>query len=276
MKAWKAILPGIGWGALTALLVTGAFLSAGIELYANTPTPAPVLPTPNLTPIILPNDPTLSSPSPTFDNKHTCPIPPGWQPHIVQPGETLNNLAGLTGISAEQIMAANCMVSPGLLPETILYLPAPTATVPAHYFASPTPTGCAPPPGWILYRVQRGDTLTRIGGLYGVTAWLLKQTNCLESDVIVTGQYLWVPNVATRTYTPTSTPQPEAPRPTVTPIPASPTPVIPSSTPTLEPTSTPTPTPVFTPSPTESPTPTPINSFTETPTVSQTETFPAP
>ncbi|WP_299028385.1 LysM peptidoglycan-binding domain-containing protein [uncultured Thermanaerothrix sp.] len=259
MKAWKVILPGIGWGVLSTLLVIGSLLTAGNELLASTPTFSLLLPTPNLTPITLPNNTSSTPTAAASGSEIACPIPSGWQPHIVQHGETIDNLAAQLGISANQIMTANCLVGPGLLPETILYLPALTPSLQVANSTSPTsPTGCAPPPGWILYRVQRGDTLTRIGGLYGVTVWLLKRANCLENDMIIAGQYLWVPNVATRTFTPTSTPQPEVPRPTDTP-PPSPTPIPPS------PTFTPLPSPTSTPSPTETSIPTPTETPTGTP-----------
>ncbi|MEW5830493.1 MAG: LysM peptidoglycan-binding domain-containing protein, partial [Chloroflexota bacterium] len=121
---------------------------------------------------------------------------------------------------------------------------------------APTITACAPPLGWVRnYIVQPGDTLFRISGLYGISASQLQRGNCLNSTLIVPGQRLWVPNVATRTFTASPTgPASATPSPTPTGTPS------PSNTPAPD---TETPTPTDTATPTESPTPFPR---TDTPT----------
>ncbi len=252
--------PGLGWGFLSTLLVMGAFVIAGNDSKSIVPTLSPALPTPNLTPILLPIGTQITFITATPHTEQTCPIPSSWVPHVVQPGETLEHLALQAGLSIEQLMAANCLISPNLMPDTILYLPASTVTPLTDNLASPTATECVVPPGWIFYQVQRGDTLTRISGLYGISVWQLKQANCLETNTIITGQYLRVPNVATRTFTPTASPQPEIQLPSDTPAP-------PTVTHTMV-------IPTVTPIPSETPTAssTPSSTPTETPTSTSTET----
>lgn len=261
MRKWSVLWPGLGWGILSTLLVMGALVIAGNDSKSIVPRLSPALPTPNLTPILLPIGTPITFITATPHTEQTCLIPSNWVPHEVQPGETLEHFALQAGLPIEQLMAANCLISPNLMPDTILYLPASTVTPLTVNLASPTVTGCVFPPGWIFYRVQRGDTLTRISGLYGISVWQLKQANCLETDTIITGQYLRVPNVATRTFTPTASPQPEIQLPSDTPIP-------PTVTHTLV-------TPTVTPLPTETPTPTasltPSSTLTETPTPTSTE-----
>ena len=98
--------------------------------------------------------------------------------------------------------------------------PSPTATF----------TPCVPPPGWVVYIVQSGDTLFDIGLRYGMTAKAIQEANCLPLDdsTIFVGQKIYVPfltptstsTVMPVTLTPTQTP-------TSTPITPSPTPPIP-------------------------------------------------
>ncbi|NSW51440.1 MAG: LysM peptidoglycan-binding domain-containing protein [Anaerolineae bacterium] len=79
---------------------------------------------------------------------------------------------------------------------------------------------CQPPVGWRLYTVQSGDNLYRISLKFRVSISLLQKANCLgNSTTIISGQLLWVPNVATSTpdVTETARPQPtHTPQPTPT------------------------------------------------------------
>ena len=62
---------------------------------------------------------------------------------------------------------------------------------------SPTPTGaCGLPPGWTTYRVQAGDTLSRIAVVAQITLDELRGVNCLQADLLVVGQILFVPSAA--------------------------------------------------------------------------------
>jgi len=119
------------------------------------------------------------------------------------------------------------------------------------------PTQCGPPPGWVGYIVQAGDTLWRISIRAGESVEALRMANCLENaNQIYSGQSLYVPNfppypatttttastptIKNPTLTPTQTPKPtEEPSPIPTKPPPLPTPEIPRATPTLAPTTIP-------------------------------------
>lgn len=60
----------------------------------------------------------------------------------------------------------------------------------------PTPVVCTPerPAGWTNYTVARGDTLTAIAASTGSSVREIASANCLESDVILGGQMLYIPN----------------------------------------------------------------------------------
>ena len=67
-------------------------------------------------------------------------------------------------------------------------------------FISPTPTppssllpSCPRPPGWIVYIVQRGDTLTSLAWRTGITTYALMQANCLGTTTIYPGQQVYLP-----------------------------------------------------------------------------------
>lgn len=116
-------------------------------------------------------------------------------------------------------------VTPGLQPEpaepmTPTFTPTPVAEI--RPFA-----GCvvAPPPGWVLYTVQPGNTLFSLAGRTAAGVAQVKQVNCLTSDNLQTGQQLWLPQspIVTTPPTPTFTPTP-SPTPTATPPSPTPTP----------------------------------------------------
>ncbi len=194
--------------------------------------------------------PTLS-PSPT-----TCPHPLGWLPYTVRSGDTLSKLAIYYRISVADLQRANCLLTTGLLPGSVIYVP----PVPTQ-----TPWPCGHPSGWIIYIVQRGDTLYRLSLTYGVTVAQLQQANCLaDPNNLFVGQQLYVPPwaatplptipaAATPTFLPTNTP--ETSLPSDTPVP----------TDTLFPTDIPVPT--ETPFPTDIPVPTDTLSPTALPVI---------
>jgi LysM repeat protein len=158
---------------------------------------------------------------------------------ISYPGDTLEILALRYHTTPGVLMAANCLVSPNLLPGYGIYVP-PVPTV--------TPIPCGAPFGWVQYIVQPGDNLYRVSQLFRVSIAQLQQANCLGySTTIYLGQRLWVPNVATST--PPATPI-IIEFGTVTPVPTNTVP----PTFTLEPTPTSTSIP---PSATSAPTSTP-------------------
>lgn len=145
---------------------------------------------------------------------------------------------------ADLEMASGCFLGLDLTPTQNDAAPQPVATTPAPGLvaepASPitptftsTPTvqirpfaGCvvAPPPGWVLYTIQPGNTLFSLAGRTAAGVAQVKQVNCLVGDGLQAGQQLWLPQLPpfvtppTPTFTPTPSPTPSpSPTPTDTP-----------------------------------------------------------
>jgi LysM repeat protein len=168
----------------------------------DSPTPLPAVWTPTLPHISTPVLPATATPSltpiwtPTLTPSPTnCPPPPGWQPYIVQPGDTLGGLALKVKLSSAEVSLANCLGTNGLLPGQLVYLPP---------SPSRTPISCGAPHTWVIYIVVQGDTLYHLGQVYGIPYTEIKRANCLTSTIIHIGQSLYVPPWATRT--PSQTP----------------------------------------------------------------------
>jgi LysM repeat protein len=286
MSTRREILTGLLAALISIMILAGSFAVAATETSSTVALRLSLTPTLTSFPtqIILvtqrPGEPTYT-PSPTALPSDTpgasapvaCQPPSGWASIIVQPGETLESLAQTYDSSVKELKRANCLVSKNLIPGMILFVP-----------GQPIPTSppCGPPPGWVYYIVQPGDTLYSIGRARGVSVAQLQIANCLSSTLIRVGQKLYVPNVPTSI--PSSTPKPSATAtlkpsatwtlipPSITPIipPPSNTPSVPSPTvviPTDTPEATATETETMTPTPTETSTPTDIPpSFTPTDT----------
>ena len=197
------------WGIITALvsiaLLFGVFSISLAEGNMRLPTPTLASsPTPSLTstlalrtPLPLVNSPTLLPPTRTPTVPPTpfgCPPPPGWLPHIVLPGDTLDGLALRYKKATAEISQANCLHSAALLPGLVIYLP----PVPTR-----TPVPCGAPNTWITYIIQPGDTLYHLGQVYGIPYTDIQRANCLTSSSIHVGQRLYVPPWATRIPSPT-------------------------------------------------------------------------
>ena len=309
---FEALLSGILIALVSSVIVLGGFALSlqesriydeeGLHQDRTLTSPATyqatyteVLEIPNHTSIAnhLSNSATLPPASPTFTKTPNptititftplptnCPIPclypntwctnTGWMAIIINPGDTLTNLAQIHGSTPEILASVNCLNVDVLLPGATLYVPVFLPTLTTTFIS------CGPPPGWVYYKVQPGDTLFHLSQVFGVSVWQLQQANCLGSSTIIrTGQLLYVPywlpihtpifiGTLTATTTPTST---RIPIPTLTKIPPT---WIPSATPTkvILPTHTSTPLPTCTPSPTNLPTDVP----TDRPTPSQTPT----
>lgn len=159
--------------------------------------------------------------------------------------------------------------------------PSPTSSTFPSLTITPTPQICTAPNGWVLYTVRFGETLSYFANYFGYSIESLMTANCLESEIIVAGQQIYLPwtpypptRTPTRTRTSTATNASSASTSTRTPTPTS----------TLSPTATftytvlpntLTPTQTFTtipPSPTFTDTPNPTSTFTNTP--SPTFSFP--
>lgn len=84
-----------------------------------------------------------------------------------------------------------------------------------------TATPCLPPPNWVLYTVQRGDTLFELSQRFGQSLDAIRQANCLPDVFLKAGQKIYLPRLApavTLVVSPTETATPEATA-TFTPIP---------------------------------------------------------
>ncbi len=247
---------GLIVGALSISLVEFSPEATPTPTNAILPSPISVTVTITLPPTTIPtqglDSPTATATS-TFENTATPPIscqPPfGWVTQIeIQAGDTLDSLAARYRITKDALRSANCLISDNLAAGTKLYIPPVSANTLAV-----CNKGAA---GWInSYTVKAGDTIYAIATSHYTTAGLLKSVNCKSSDLIVPGEILWVPNVATRTPNPTPlpgvtvTPNPTDPL-TETALPFTIT-VIPSSTPVP-------PTPTTVPTNTLAPTITPF------------------
>jgi len=255
MQSLRQLGIGVIIAIVSVILVVGGIMLALAETLPPPSTPTQILPT---LPLSFPTPTLTASPiqSETPTATHTaipsatntllntplapavCTPPVGWIRIIAGAGDTIYSIAQRYKTSAENLSAANCLLSADLPAGYTLYVPpVPTVTV----------IPCGPPAGWVkTYIVQPGDTLFRIALSYGLTYPQLQRANCMGSSTIIyAGQRLWVPNVPTRTPVPGVTTVPDLPTSTNTSLPIATT-VTPSST--LAPTETSTFT--VTPSPT--------------------------
>jgi LysM repeat protein len=249
---------GLVFGALSISLVEFIPEATPSATFALPPSPVPVTATATLPPTST-QDPSVATVTFTVTNtlpaSVSCPQPAGWIAYIIQANDTLESLSSKYRTDVNTLRINNCLLSDNLIPNTLFYVPsAPTSTVAV----------CSPGAvGWTKsYVVIRGDTMYSIATNHYTTVSLLKQVNCKNTEFIVAGETLWVPNVATRTPYPTplagitASPYPTDPLtetalpftatifPTNTSIPNTPTTV---STPTFMATPTPSLTPFGTP-----------------------------
>lgn len=249
---------GLTLGALSISLVGFVPEDAPTPTQALVLSPVPVTATntfpPTLTPASAVNTPT-STPTDTIIPPTSCQPPTGWIPINIQAGDTLDSIAARYRTSKDLLKNANCLVIESLIAGKAIYVPpAPTST------AAICVQGAS---GWIKnYIVRPGDTFYNIGSRYGASANLIKFVNCRVSDLIYSGEFLWVPNVATRT--PTFTPLPgitytaaplltEPFTQTVLPFTVTPVPTQTSVPPTATPVPTQTASPTAFPTPTSTP-----------------------
>jgi LysM repeat protein len=101
-------------------------------------------------------------------------------------------------------------------PTTVIVPPTATATstpIVVVITATPTPIKepppsagggiCQPPPTWVSYTVQTGDTLNSLADRTNLSVFDLQQVNCLESFTIFPGDIVYLPFTP-----PTATPSP--------------------------------------------------------------------
>ncbi len=285
MKSLRPALIGIVTALFSMTMVLGglslALAEGGVTELSLLPTNPPITPTLYIPPTALPDTPSPTPPPATLIPTHTSTTiptdscqeqPEGWVLYNVQDGDTLQALANRYAIPVEQVMQANCMVIPTLLAGTYIYLPPTIPSPTATATKQPTPTRtllvqvltftitsftipCGPPPGWVLYTVQKDDTLYRLSQIFGVAVYQLQHANCMgQSIVIHLGSRIFVPFLL-----PSSTSQPTmtlTPKPTSTTISTSIPTIIPTTILTSIPTPVPSPSPTITPSTSPSPIPT--------------------
>ncbi len=260
MQALRQFGASVLFAAISFSIILGGLTTALAEKRINEPAPTITetsLPTRDArasatvtpaTPGLLPSPTNISSPTATaiIPTSSTCAIPTGWVSYIIQINDTLEGVAARYHISATTLQEKNCLISPNLIPDTRIYVPAtPTAT----------PILCGPPSSWITYTVKPGDNLFRLSLAYRVTQEQLQLANCLGSSTLIkAGEKLYVPNVPTSTPAVTNTPSP-----TIT---HTPTRTLP---PMMTLTATNTPTATFTTTSSPSYTPSPTNTATQIP-----------
>ena len=206
MQSFRQVGAGILLGIISVVMVLGGLVLSLAEGGAGTDFTSTDFPTQNTPGEVITSFPTLSlitftdtpqgsdftatasiTPPPTLTN---CPPPTGWLPILTQSQDTLESLAQTYNSSVNLLRVNNCLLSDQLIANSVLYVP-PQPTV--------TSVPCGAPLGWVNYTVVSGDTLYHISLLYRITVSILRQANCLSSDVIRAGQTLKVPNVPTST-----------------------------------------------------------------------------
>src|SRR5687768_17342785 len=258
MQSLRQLGLGLIIAIVSIVLVVGGIMLALAESLPppSTPTQIPAtlpqsFPTPTITASPIQSETPTATQTVTASSTDTlvaatttpCSPPIGWIRIVSGAGDTIYSVAQRYTTTAENLSAANCLLSADLPAGYALYVPpVPTVTV----------IPCGPPIGWVrTHIVQRGDTLFRIALSYGITYPQLQRANCMGSSTIIyAGQRLWVPNLPTRTPIPGTTSIPDFPTSTNTSLPVATT-VIPSSTlpPTESFTVTPSPIPTITDTP---------------------------
>ena len=308
MKSGLRVLFGVALALLFSIIVIGsitlAILETGELAVVQAPTKTSTyiehaFPTfinivpgqPSSTP--LPSDTPVLLKSPTPTSTSQCLLPDGWIEIVLQPGDTLDNVAARYGIDPATLAIMNCMSTDTMIVGAIFYVPSP------GLYDTPTPTAsftptvyvpqCGPPSSWVQYRIRRGDTLTYLSDVLGVSISWLQFANCMGgSTTLYAGDLFWVPfypplptHTPTWIWLPTFTPTWTSvvfPTVTNTPIPSAPPPPTNTATPTdtQVPTQTSTFTPQYSPTATHTsppPTNTTVPSATPTPTKKPTQTM---
>jgi LysM repeat protein len=153
------------------------------------------------------------TPKPTFTPSElvaaTPPSPPETAPtaeptpasspapitHVVQPGETLSEIARMYGVTVEAVVEANNLDNPNAIREgQVLLIPSSTAPAPTEEATRqpvPTPSSSV---GQRIHVVQEGETLSEIARAYEVTVEEIVQANGLDNpNAISVGQALVIP-----------------------------------------------------------------------------------
>lgn len=115
------------------------------------------------------------------------------QVHFVQAGETLDAIAALYGVTADDLLSLNQLADAGEI-YVGLALVIGSAPPPEPVVVAEAPAAAEAPA--MLHSVVRGETLFRIAQSYGVTMNSIVQANGLsDPEVIYPGQMLIIPGV---------------------------------------------------------------------------------
>ncbi len=186
------------------LLATGsvAMILGGCRPLLPTPTPRPPSATPPMTAKVALATPvtaiaslaviTPSTPTPTATFPPCGTPPAGWITYLVQPGDTLSQLAQWAGVSVDILARGNCLSSTDLRAGQRLYLPSP-----------PTSESCERHPvGWVSHTVQIGETLSELADRVNITVSQAQEANCLPGTALQAGQIIYLPALPTPSPTP--------------------------------------------------------------------------
>ena len=134
--------------------------------------------------------------------------PEGGRQYRVQKGDSFYSIAKKFGVSMNAVAQANPGVDPTRLQiDQTLTIPAPSVA------ASTRPSA---PPGTTLYKVQPGDTLSKIAARFKTTVQAIRQANNLRTDRIIAGASLRIPSGTTtdgQSPAPVPSPDPFTPAP---------------------------------------------------------------
>jgi serine/threonine protein kinase len=133
-------------------------------------------------------------------------------------------------VRLEEAAGGEVIVASNTVPFVIIAntaTPTPTPSVTPTDTATPTATASptvecvvSPPPSWVVYLVQGGDSVSGLAESRGTSAEFVMEVNCLEDAELSVNQRLYLPPLpATATLPPTAT-VPPAPQP-ITPTPTS-------------------------------------------------------
>ncbi len=178
------------WGILLILassaLLYGVIASSQAEGIIRLPTSTPVPPSTSTT---RPSASQDATPTPVV---YVCPttvpvICPALASPTLPPPPTPPPTLTAPAISSPSAIATTIPTGSPTPTQT----PSPTQTV----TSAPTHTvlHCGAPRTWVIYIVQKGDTLYHLGQIYGVPYTEIQRANCLLNFNIRIGQILYVP-----------------------------------------------------------------------------------
>ena len=183
------------------IVAVGAFFfiqGCGTQSPSVEPPPAPIMP-----PAERPVSRTLSSsvPPPVFQPpvpvEQALPVAElgDGATYVIQKGDSLSKIAARFGVKSRELAELNGISNPNKIRiGQKLLLPAYAQSVPGATVGTVSqPTSRRVMDSGSTYVIQRGDNLTKIAKLHGVSLKELRAVNNLKSDKILVGQKLTIP-----------------------------------------------------------------------------------